>query len=865
MIKFRLYNLAFCILAVSFIGLFGTSLVSRAETATLFAEVSTNDSVDDGDSLEINWTARVSGNAKGGLVYSIDCDSDGVFEETSSETQKESYDFETCEYEDPGDYLAKVVITRGGNSVEKIKNVKVKKSVFITTLSATPNSGLAPLNNVNLIASISGDVKGRFIYKFDCEDDGVFEFTSPKTKEKTYTAKDICSYSKEGVFKARVLVTKGKKTSAEAIATVTVIPKTLNASLTSTLDAGTAPLNGVGLIAAVGGNAIGDIIYKFDCTSDGAFEHTSLPTTQTPYTVSEICNYENPGIYTAIVVAERQGLTAQSTANIVVIQRTLVISVSANPSSGVAPLSGVNFIANISGNATGDIIYKVDCTNDGTFEHVSANTNEELYSINNICEYQAPGDYTAKFVVERQGLTVEKSLTISVLDPGTALTASLVANPSSGVAPLNNVGFEASVSGVASGDITYKIDCTNDGTFEHTSVPTLQATYTVTDICNYTEPGNYEAKMQVDRIFSPDTRIEEPQIVTKIVSININVFPQPLVLSVSNFLTAGEINQPYSLTFNATGGLGNKTFSMLAGTLPPGLTLSSDGIISGTPTRDGIYYFKLAVTDEQPVVVSDLFTIFIAPLPADQVLKPSAVGITKIESLVGGTSELVNANNTKVSLTVPGGAAEATSGFSIIISGLNVQSTDYKEIPSDIGGAMNNLQYEIEAIDSATAQKITNFNKPVIVKVSYLESDLPQDTDESKLRIYFFNEGTLQWELLSSTIDTENNIVSAEVPHLTRFALVASAAPIIAPSLPRIEVPAPSGSVGGTGQAPTVSTPKACADKVDFNGDKNVNLVDFSILAYWYKKGELLPRFDLNSDGKVDLTEFSILIYCWKR
>ena len=36
------------------------------------------------------------------------------------------------------------------------------------------------------------------------------------------------------------------------------------------------------------------------------------------------------------------------------------------------------------------------------------------------------------------------------------------------------------------------------------------------------------------------------------------------------------------------------TFSKISGQLPPGLTLSSDGILSGTPTTPGLFTFTLS-------------------------------------------------------------------------------------------------------------------------------------------------------------------------------------------------------------------------------------------------------------------------------
>ncbi|OGG91678.1 hypothetical protein A3H16_00320 [Candidatus Kaiserbacteria bacterium RIFCSPLOWO2_12_FULL_53_8] len=51
----------------------------------------------------------------------------------------------------------------------------------------------------------------------------------------------------------------------------------------------------------------------------------------------------------------------------------------------------------------------------------------------------------------------------------------------------------------------------------------------------------------------------------------------------------------------------------------------------------------------------------------------------------------------------------------------------------------------------------------------------------------------------------------------------------------------------------------------DLNQDGRVNLIDFSIMSYWYQRplaGDGL-KIDLNHDGKVDLVDFSILMYHW--
>lgn len=49
----------------------------------------------------------------------------------------------------------------------------------------------------------------------------------------------------------------------------------------------------------------------------------------------------------------------------------------------------------------------------------------------------------------------------------------------------------------------------------------------------------------------------------------------------------------------------------------------------------------------------------------------------------------------------------------------------------------------------------------------------------------------------------------------------------------------------------------------DCNFDQNVNLVDFSVLAYWYGKSNPPVCVDTNHDKKIDLVDFSILAFYW--
>lgn len=51
--------------------------------------------------------------------------------------------------------------------------------------------------------------------------------------------------------------------------------------------------------------------------------------------------------------------------------------------------------------------------------------------------------------------------------------------------------------------------------------------------------------------------------------------------------------------------------------------------------------------------------------------------------------------------------------------------------------------------------------------------------------------------------------------------------------------------------------------RADLNCNGKVNLVDFSIAAYWYKKTNPPAEIDLNNDGQINLVDFSIMAYYW--
>lgn len=75
------------------------------------------------------------------------------------------------------------------------------------------------------------------------------------------------------------------------------------------------------------------------------------------------------------------------------------------------------------------------------------------------------------------------------------------------------------------------------------------------------------------------------------------VAPSPLTIDLSGFITNAALTKPYSYQFVVTGGTAPYTFAVASGALPPGLTLSSSGLLSGTPTASGQFTFSVSATD----------------------------------------------------------------------------------------------------------------------------------------------------------------------------------------------------------------------------------------------------------------------------
>jgi hypothetical protein len=152
-------------------------------------------------------------------------------------------------------------------------------------------------------------------------------------------------------------------------------------------------------------------------------------------------------------------------------------------------------------------------------------------------------------------------------------------------------------------------------------------------------------------------------------------------------LPGGNVNTPYSQTLTVSGAFGSVAYTRTGGALPAGLTLSSSGTISGTPTTAGPSTFTVLATDSSGATGSQSFTITISA--PSLILSPA--------SLPNGTTGIAY-NQT---VTASGGTGSYTFAVTsgALPTGLSLSSAGAITGTPSAGGPFS---FTIQATDSSS-------------------------------------------------------------------------------------------------------------------------------------------------------------------
>ena len=139
----------------------------------------------------------------------------------------------------------------------------------------------------------------------------------------------------------------------------------------------------------------------------------------------------------------------------------------------------------------------------------------------------------------------------------------------------------------------------------------------------------------------------------------------------SNILTVtpptlpnGSVGTAYSQNFGATGGNGSYTFARTSGALPTGLTLTSGGVLSGTPSASGTFNFDITATDTNfnTGTRSYSVTINLAPLTISPSSLPAGTVGTSYSQTVVASGGNGNYSYTVLSGALPTGLSMDSAG-----------------------------------------------------------------------------------------------------------------------------------------------------------------------------------------------------------
>lgn len=108
-------------------------------------------------------------------------------------------------------------------------------------------------------------------------------------------------------------------------------------------------------------------------------------------------------------------------------------------------------------------------------------------------------------------------------------------------------------------------------------------------------------------------------------TVSVTVSPPTLVLSpASGALPGATAGTAYSQTITASGGGVPYSYAVVAGALPPNLTLATSGVIAGIPTTSGNSSFTIQATDSFGATASANYSISVAPAATNFTFLPVA-------------------------------------------------------------------------------------------------------------------------------------------------------------------------------------------------------------------------------------------------
>jgi len=142
------------------------------------------------------------------------------------------------------------------------------------------------------------------------------------------------------------------------------------------------------------------------------------------------------------------------------------------------------------------------------------------------------------------------------------------------------------------------------------------------------------------------------------------------------------------------------------------------------------------------------------------------------QSMVPSNGGLFKDNNigSNFELNIPSGAlstSDATAG--------TIETKQNPTLAIDTPGKefIGNSAIDITPTNSS-GQKISDISSAATIKIPFDVTDIPSGVTESSLQCGTWNEAAGEWEMLPSSVDTENNIITCQTTHFSTFGVLAA-------------------------------------------------------------------------------------------
>ncbi|MBZ5667969.1 MAG: Ig domain-containing protein, partial [Acidobacteriia bacterium] len=165
-----------------------------------------------------------------------------------------------------------------------------------------------------------------------------------------------------------------------------------------------------------------------------------------------------------------------------------------------------------------------------------------------------------------------------------------------------------------------------------------------------------------------------------------------LSITTASPLPGGTVGVAYSQTLAASGGTPSYSWSVTAGTLPGGLSLSSGGALTGRPTSAGTFTFTVQVSDSKSATANKQFSVTV-------IANASSLTITTTSPLPGGAIGVAYSQTLAASGGTPPYAWSIASGALPSGLALSAVSGAISGSPTSLGS----FSFTARVTDSSTA------------------------------------------------------------------------------------------------------------------------------------------------------------------